>query len=144
MRLDPLDVFSHTAVSMPGRFLLAWILGTLGAFIPILIGSIFESWFGVFGVIQWQFLLLPLYLLLIALVSGWWSFVAVPLLLVFAWKFIVFLRGDGDSVALGWIFLLPCLIGFRTSGDGWPLVAILSGALAVRLWRCREDDAPLF
>ena len=57
---------------------LAFIVGTLGTFIPILVGGGFE----VVHNVGWLLLFFPLYLFMIAFISGWWGFVAVPLLIV--------------------------------------------------------------
>ena len=119
MRVDPSAVFLHTLASTPLRIGLAWIIGTLGSIAPIFIRHGFES----FGLIQWQFLFLPFYLFLIAMMSGC---VAVPLVIVFAWRLLVFLRDEGSRMELFWIFILPFLIGIRTSEDAWPFAALLA------------------
>lgn len=127
MRIDPSSVFLNTLASTPPRIALAWMIGTLGAFAPILIRHGFES----YGIIQWQFLFLPFYLFLIAMTSGWWGFVAIPLALIFAWRLLVFVREEGSSMELLWIFVLPFLIGIRASEEAWPFAALLALGLIV-------------
>lgn len=131
MRLDPLDTISHTIVSIPARLLLAWATGTAGAFAPLFIRHGFDA----FEVMRWQFLFFPFYLFVLPFFSGWWGGFGVPLLVVFAWRMAVFLREESDVTDLAWLFVLPCLIGIRASGDSWPLVAILAGGLVFGLWR---------
>jgi hypothetical protein len=140
MRVDPLDIFSHTIVSLPARLVFAWALGTAGAFVPILIGN----GFGAFEVIRWQFLFFPIYLFVLPLLSGWWGVLGLPLLVAFAWRIIVFLREESDVVDLGWIFILPFLIGIRATGERWPIAAIVAAAIVFGLvrfhaFRARSD-----
>ncbi len=123
MRVDPTAVFFHTIASMPLRVSLDRVVGTLGAFTPIFIQDGFES----IEIIRWQFLFFPFYLFLIALFSGWWSFVAIPLLITFCWRVLVFMRDEGSTIELFWIFILPFLIGIRASTDAWPFAAFLAG-----------------
>lgn len=122
MCIDPSAVFLHTFTSLPLRFVLAWAVGTLGAFTPIFIRHGFEA----VEIIQWQFLFFPLYLFFSAMMSGWWGFVAIPLLVGLCWRLLVFLRYEGSRMELLWIFILPFLIGIRTSGDAWPFAALLA------------------
>jgi len=122
MRLDPLDNFSHTIVSLPVRLILIWATGTAGAFAPIFIQAGIDA----FDVIGWQFLFFPFYLFILPFVSGWWGIFGFPLLIAFTWKSIAFLREESDAVALFWIFFLPYLIGIRMAGDRWPLAVILA------------------
>lgn len=122
MRIDPSAVYLHTLASTPLRIGLAWMIGTLGAYAPIIIRHGFET----FEVIQWQFLFFPFYLFICAMMSGWWGLVAVPLLLVLAWRLLVFVRDDGSKFELLWIFLLSFLISIRTSEEAWPFAALLA------------------
>lgn len=123
MRIDPAEVFASAVASLPLRLLLAWGVGTLGAFTPLLLAHGLES----FAAIGWQALFFPIYLFFTAMVSGWWGFVAVPLVVVFGWKVLVFLRGEGSGTDLCWIFLLPLLITIRASGSAWPFAAVGAG-----------------
>ena len=122
MRIDPTEVFTHTIASIPLRVCLAWMAGTLGAFTPIFIGH----GFGTFGIIGWQLLFFPFYLFLVSLLSGWWAYIAFPLLIVLIWRLFVFLREESTS-ELFWMFIMPFLIGIRVSGQAWPLAALLAG-----------------
>jgi hypothetical protein len=124
MRIDPTDVFAHTVVSIPLRFCLAWAVGTLGSFLPIVVGHGFDE----FLAIGWVLLFFPFYLFLVAFFSGWWAFVALPLLLAWAWRVVVFLKGDGLTKELFWIFMLPYLIAIRASQDAWPWAALIAAA----------------
>jgi hypothetical protein len=108
---------------MPLRVFLAWVVGTLGVFTPFLIRTGFDS----FNIILWQLLLFPFELFIWAFLSGWWSFVAIPLLFAFCWRVLVFLRDEGSTSELFWLFILPFLIGIRGSGNDWPLAAFLAG-----------------
>lgn len=129
MRIDPADVFAHTVVSVPLRFCLAWTVGTLGSFMPIVIGHGFDALAG----IGWVLLFFPFYLFLIALFSGWWAFVAIPLLLMWAWRALVFLREEGLTRELFWIFMLPFLIAIRASQNAWPRAALIAAIVIVSM-----------
>lgn len=128
MRLDPLDIVAHTALSLPIRVLIVWVVGTLGAFCPLLFGYGFDAFAG----LGWQMMFFPLYLFILAVASGWWAFVAVPLLLPLAWKGIRFIREDNTPHELHWIFILAYGIGIRASHERW-MVAALVGVLALSL-----------
>lgn len=119
MRTEPTAVFFHTVGSVPLRMGLAWIIGTLGILGPSFIGHGPVS----LAEIGYQFLFFPLILLALAFFSGWWSFLAIPLLAILAWRVRSFLRDEGSTIELYWIFALPFLICLRVSGDAW-LVAI--------------------
>jgi hypothetical protein len=123
MRIDPTSVFFHSIASVPLRACLAWLVGTLGAFTPLFIQHGFDA----IEFIGYQFMFFPIYLFLIALFSGWWGFVALPLLLFLMWRLVEFLRNEGFAMELFWIYLLSYLIGIRASGDDWPIAAVLAG-----------------
>ena len=132
MHVDPTEVYFQTIRSVPLRIALAWVVGALGAFTPVFIAAGFET----VDMLGWQVLFFPFYLFLVASISGWWGFVAFPLLIVFAWRGLEFLRGDGYALELFWIFILPFLIGIRMSGQHWPLAALIAGiALLFVVWR---------
>ena len=134
MRIDPTSVFIHTIASLPLRLLLAWVVGTLGAFTPLLIRHGVEA----FGVAHFQAIFFPFYLLVVAISSGWWSFISIPLLLVFAWHFVTFIREEGYAFNLLWIYLLPFLITIHVSSDSWQWAALLAGVcLAFTILRQR-------
>ena len=126
MRTEAAAVFFHTVGSVPLRMGIAWIIGTLGVLVPSFIGhgplSLAE--------IGYQFLFFPLILLAITILSGWWSFVAVPLLAILAWRVHCFLRDEGSTIELYWIFALPFLICIRLSGNAWPVAAALIGVVS--------------
>lgn len=122
MRIDPVDIFAHTMVSAPLRFCLAWLVGTLGSFAPVFLVGGMQT----LQLIGWQLLFFPFYLFLVAMFSGWWSFIAVPLLVVWAWKAFAFMKDEGTTKNLLWIFILPFLISIRTNEDVWPWPALVA------------------
>lgn len=126
MRTEPTAVFFHTVGSVPLRMGIAWIIGTLGILVPSFIGHGPVS----LAEIGYQFLFFPLILLALAFFSGWWSFIAVPLLAVLAWRVRSFLRDEGSTIELYWMFVLPLLICIRVSGDAWPVAAALIGVVS--------------
>ncbi len=125
MRIDPTTVFFHTIASMPLRVCLAWIVGTMGAFAPVLIGE--GLGLDTFMGIGWLLLFFPFYLFLIAVFGGWWAFVALPLLIVFAWRLLLLLRDEGSAIDLYWWFMLAFLIGITASEDHWSYAALVAG-----------------
>lgn len=96
---------------------------------PIVIGRGFDALAG----IGWVLLFFPFYLFLMALFSGCWAFVAIPLLLMWAWRALVFLREEGLIKELFWIFMLPFLIAIRASQDAWPRAALIAAIVIVSM-----------
>ncbi len=131
MRIDPLDVFGHTIASMPLRLALAWLVGTLGAFAPLVLAHGFD----IPDAFTLQLLFFPFYIFLLPFFSGWWGVPAFLLLIAFGWRVLVFLRGDSQTVELGWLFFLPYLIGIRASGDHWPMAVLVALPVLVLLAR---------
>jgi hypothetical protein len=91
--------------------------------------------------IPWQMACLPIYLFGVALGSGWWTFIALPLLLVLAWRTMLYLRDESDPPELLWIYLLGYFITLRASGDRWLMAtATAVGISAYACWR--QQRAP--
>jgi hypothetical protein len=126
MRIDPQEIFGHALAVTPLRFGLAWLSGTIGAAAPIGLfgGDLAIDDFG------WGLLFLPFYLLIMAITSGWWSFIAGPLLIVLAWRIILFMRNDNSGSDLVGIFTLSYLIGIRGAGSDWP-IGLVFGAFFI-------------
>lgn len=136
MRIDPPAVFLHTMASVPLRMGLVWLAALAGSFSPLLLAEGMDA----FEVLRWHAILLPFYLVIIARASGWWAFVAVPLVFVLAWRVLVYLRDDGFSLDLLWIFLLAFLISIRASAGAWPVAVVCAAVgigLALRI-KCRS------
>lgn len=143
MRINLPDVFLHTTASVPLRFLLAWVAGTLGAVIPSLMGE------GMYALdtFAWRLLFFPFHLMVLAVWGGgWtgqWAFVAIPLLLVLGWRLLKYLLDDGHAPQLAWIFWLAFVIALPESGRFWPVAAVLAAiglAAAIALQRAHPGD----
>ena len=122
MRFDIPSVFLHSFASLPARIFGLWIVGTLGIFIPVFISSGLSA----FEIVGFQLLFFPIYLFIASLVSGWWSLIAVPLLIAIVWTSISYLRDEGPPSALIRIFLFSFLIGIGASRDRWPIAALIA------------------
>ncbi len=106
---------------------------TLGSLTPALIGHEWgwiEDHGGVFS-------FTPFFLYLAALSSGCWP-LTMTMLLILAWRTLVFLRGEAAK-ELFWIFSLPFLLCLEFSGDWWPVsVLLVALGTAFFLWRQRR------
>lgn len=122
MRIDPSSVFVHSTLALPARILLLWILISLGVLVSVFIGS----GFGAFEGFSFIFLGLPFFLLTVAIFSGWWSLIAIPLLIALFWTGIRYLREEGSPSSLLRIFLFSLLITIRFSQDLWLLAALIA------------------
>jgi hypothetical protein len=135
MRIDPTSVFFHTIVSLPLRLVLAWCVGTLGAFTPVWLRGGVDA----FAIIGWQLLLFPIYLFFVAIISGWWGLAAVPLLIVLAWRLLLFVRDESDTLDLLWIYLLSMMISIRASGGALPVAVLIVAAMGIYLTRLQRQ-----
>jgi hypothetical protein len=122
MRIDPLDVVANALASLPLRLAMAWLCGMAGAFTPLFISNGFHA----FQSLGWKWLLFPVYLLYIAVDSGWWTFVAIPLLGMLGWRMIAFMRNENTGTDLFAIYTISYLIGIQAADSNWPIGLILA------------------
>lgn len=122
MRYDPITTLYQCLGLMPLRVLLVWFVGSLGAWTPLLLHRGFSAWQELF---MWL-VLYPFLLALHAISSGWWSLFAIPLFLILSWRIVVFLREEGSTNDVLWLYLLPFLIGLKQSREEWILAIIIT------------------
>jgi hypothetical protein len=126
MRIDPIEVFSSALAITPLRILIAWLAGSVGAFLPAILGSGLDAT----AFLGWQIGFFPFYLLVVVLNSGWWAVVAMPMIIVLAFKMLMFLRNDNEGSDLIIIFSLSYFISIRMIDANW-LYGVLVGILLV-------------
>lgn len=120
VKFDPVDIFAGSATGIFARVAAVWAAVAGGLILPsILRGDLDEI-----GRLLGPILLLPLTLVFIAMTSGWWSLVAVPLTVILIWRALRFIHGD--HAGSGLILLLPLsfMIAVKASaGRDWPWMA---------------------
>jgi hypothetical protein len=109
MKFDPVDICANAIAITPIRFLFAWLAGSMGSFLPV----VFSDGKDAFEILAWQTFMFPFYLVVVAFMSGWWGVIAVPLILVVAYKLCRFMINDNTGSDLMVIFLLTYLIAIR-------------------------------
>ncbi|MCP5537266.1 MAG: hypothetical protein H7A51_13680 [Akkermansiaceae bacterium] len=137
MKWDPSEVFVNSIALTPVRVLAVWVAGSIGAFIPVFIGGGFEA----LELLAWQVLFFPFYLVIVAFFSGWWGLVAVPLIMVFAYKLIRFMTNDNTGsdlmVILSLSFFITIRVGYHSSAVITSILAVI--ILGVTYWLTRRD-----
>lgn len=113
MKWDPAEVFVNAIAITPIRLLVAWLAGSVGAFLPAVIGRGADA----FEFLGWQIAFFPFYLVIMAFMSGWWGVIAVPLILVVAYKLCRFMISDNTGSELMVILTLAFLIAIRSGLD---------------------------
>ena len=100
MPIDPADVFGQALALAPVRLALAWVVAGVGGYLPRLLDVRYlghES-IGASEDLGWAVLMSPLYLFGVAAISGWWCVVALPLILVLAYRVVTLpMRDDLPS-----------------------------------------------
>lgn len=109
IKYDPAEVFVSALSITPVRFLCAWLAGSLGMFLPLLL----SEGRGALELLMWQILMFPFQLVIVAFMSGWWGVVAVPLILVVAYKLCRFMINDNTGSDLMVVFLMTYLIAVK-------------------------------
>ncbi len=133
MKIDPVDVWSSTTLSGLLRIVLAYVCGTIGAFLP----AFFDEGIGFISIHHSLLLLFPVHLALLPMGNVWPGCLALVWFSCLLWRFIVLL-GDGDVLdELIWIFILTYLLGLGVCDDGTFLMALLPVAAfgCFQLWR---------
>lgn len=127
MKIDPLDVISSSITMMPVRIIAAYLTVAFGATLPLVcVGG-----FGVLEDVGWSVLFLPLYLTIVAAMSGWWAFVALPLIFILAYKGFKFMVNDNTGSDLSVLALLSYLIAVDMSVSTAATSRLLVGVLLV-------------
>ena len=134
MSPNPIAFLAH---SVPGRMALSWIAGALG----ISAAAVFGHGIHAFVVIFVAAPLFPVYVLTVALTSGWWSIVAIPLLLVVAFIIRSYLHEESCPGALQTVFVACYLISIRLGDENVLQVAaigVLLCWLLLQRWPLRQ------
>ena len=116
MQIDPIDIVKHRIASTPVRMACAWLVGSLGAAIPVVITHSGHLSLVVFLKVMF----FPIYMFVMIFTSGLWGIVAGLLFCILCWRLFMFLCEDGDSMDLPWIFVLSAAISLKASGNAWP------------------------
>ncbi|MCW1917023.1 hypothetical protein OJ996_25765 [Luteolibacter sp. GHJ8] len=103
MRVDPLDLIGHSISGMLLRTALAWFAIWIGFTLAGLtgLGSVGESLQDSLSSAP----LLPLTIVAIAVGSGWWSWIALPLSFILAYRALTFISREGGFIEL--LLLIP-------------------------------------
>jgi len=121
MRIDPASLVTHTAFSLPVRIAFAWGTGLLGAYLSALIGG--QN--GSPDSFVFFLLLYPFILIIFSLLAGWWSIIAIPAVIAFAWSFLSYVRDMGNASDLLRIFTFSMIVYLPLSLERWPVAAIV-------------------
>ena len=119
MPVDPVDVFGHALALAPVRLALAWGVAGVGGYLPrtVDVYRLFVQREGFPEGLGWTLLASPVYLFSVAAVSGWWSPVALPLLLGLAYQVVTLPARDDLPSGLMIILTLAYWSAIREAED---------------------------
>jgi hypothetical protein len=119
MPVDPVDVFGHALALAPVRLALACVVAGVGGYLPLTV-DVYRLFVGRGGFpegLGWAVLASPVYLFLVAATSGWWSLVALPLLLGLAYQVVTLPARDDLPSGLMIILTLAYWTAIRQADD---------------------------
>ena len=120
-------VFLNSLCSVPLKLFFVLAVGSIGSFLPIVLSGGIETLSGLW----WMILFFPLYLFFVGIFSGWWAFIAIPLIFVLAYNACQFLLGDYLFSKLMIVFTLAFLITIRVGMESCPVLSIVLALLFV-------------
>lgn len=124
MRWDPTEVFSDALTSTPVRLLATWIAGFLGCFLSFVINDGFDA----LGAIPFLLLTYPLLMMTCAFASLW-GLIAIPLILVFAYKALRFPGNDNTGSDLMILFTIAYFITIQVGFQEGPILTSIIGII---------------
>ena len=114
-----------------------WIAVIFGAFLPLLCSYGLDA----FEDIGWFIVFMPLQTFFTATLSGWWTFIAIPLLLVLIFKSYKFMLSDNTDSELMVILLLAYLAtaDFSAAEARGLKIVLAVGLLAISIKVVKRD-----
>ncbi|NWK57730.1 hypothetical protein HW115_19080 [Verrucomicrobiaceae bacterium N1E253] len=137
MKIDPVEVFSNALAIAPIRFLFAWLSASLGGFVPMLLADGSDAFEG----LGWYIPMFPFHLVVTAFMSSWWGVIAVPLILVIAYRLCRFMTSDNTGSELMVIFTLAFMISVKPGVDARmvPTIVCSTATLVATYFLVKRD-----
>lgn len=139
--IDLVDTLYGAMASMPLRVLAIIFACSAGLTLPLLIQCAYlENSHGMLEGIGWAIAIFPVYIGTVAIISGWWAIVAIPLLLVLAVRSLLFLRNDLPPSELLVIATITYFCTITAASPHWVTAIVVGSLLAYLSYRWKKND----